>query len=406
MGAIIGGYMLRFLTAGESHGRSLIGLIDNFPAGFEISLEKINVQMNRRRVGYGRGKRMQIENDRVTILSGLRQGITLGSPIACQIDNKDWANWKNIMDPFKPIPSRLSPREKKLAFDVTRPRPGHADLSGAIKYDTRNLRNVLERASARETAARVASGAIARQMLEHFDILIASHVVSIGKVTIGTKKFSFEELEKDSDKSPVRCLDPGKAKLMIEEIKKAKKSRDTLGGVFEVRVKNVPVGLGSNAQWFDRLDAELARAMMSIQSVKGVEIGDGFASGRKPGSKVHDRIYRDQSEKFRISKFYKRVTNNAGGIEGGMSNGCEIVVRAVCKPISTLMQPVATVDLETGEPAEAIVERSDVCVVPAAAVIGEAMAAMVIASAMTEKFGGDSRRAMEAGYSEYLQREF
>lgn len=398
--------MLRFCTAGESHGRSLVGLIESFPAGFEISLEKINLQMDRRRMGYGRGKRMQIESDQVTILSGLRQGFTIGSPIACLIENKDWPNWKNIMDPFKPIPGRLSPREKKLAFDVTRPRPGHADLSGAIKYDTHNLRNVLERASARETAARVACGAIARQLLEFFDIRIASHVVSIGKVRLGAQKFSFEEMEQNSDNSPVRCLDSKKSKMMVEEIRQAKKNRDTLGGIFEVRVKNVPVGLGSNAQWSDRLDAELARGMMSIQSVKGVEIGDGFASAGKPGSKVHDRIYHDKSDSFKRSKFFKRTTNNAGGIEGGMSNGSEIVIRAACKPISTLMQPVATVDLKTHQKAEAIVERSDVCVIPAAAVVGEAMAAMVIASALTDKFGGESRRAMEAGFSEYLQREF
>lgn len=397
--------MLRFLTAGESHGRALIGQIESFPAGLKISIDKIDRQLTRRQGGFGRGGRMKIEHDRARILSGLRQGITLGSPIAIMIENRDWPNWKKLMDPIRPVSSRLNARQQRLANDTTRPRPGHADLSGAVKYDTHDLRNVLERASARETAARVACGAIAGQLLEHFDIRIASHVLSIGRARMKRKKIAFDDIVSKADRSEVRCIDPAVSAEMKAEIKAARKNGDTLGGVFEVRISNLPIGLGSMAQWFTRLDGALAAAMMSIQSVKGVEIGDGFASAAKKGSAVHDALYYNPSGSVRSRGFYRR-TNRAGGIEGGMTNGSELIIRAACKPIATLMKPLETVDIINKSAARAITERSDVCVVPAAAVVGEAMMAMVMASAFTDKFGNDSLTDIEAAFEAYLKREF
>lgn len=398
--------MLRFLTAGESHGRGLIGVIESFPAGFEISVEAINRQMTRRRMGFGRGKRMQIEQDRVEVLSGLRHGRTLGSPITCLIENRDWPNWQQIMDAEKAPPDDLDHRQRRLAHDVSAPRPGHADLAGAIKYHTYDLRNILERASARETAARVACGSIARQLLEHYQIEIASHVISIGPVSLGRRKVEFDDIRRLADASPVRCIDPAVSDNMVAEIKKAMKDKDTLGGVFEVRLANLPVGLGSTAQWYTRLDGALAATLMSIQSVKGVEIGDGFAASRKRGSKAHDQIYyRNQDPPDRRKNFVRR-TNHAGGLEGGITNGAELVLRAACKPISTLMQPLDTVDINTHRETKAMVERSDACIVPAAAVIGEAMAAMVVASAFTDKFGHDSKTEIDANFEAYLRREF
>jgi chorismate synthase len=398
--------MLRFLTAGESHGRGIIALVESFPAGFEISTDEINRQLFRRRQGYGRGKRMQFEKDRLQIISGLRHGCTLGSPIACLIQNKEWPKWKKIMDPERPLPKQLSPRERHLAYDVTTPRPGHADLAGAIKYNTHDLRNILERASARETAARVACGAVARQLLEHFEIRIASHVISIGSVRLKRRKVNFDEIDQKADSSPVRCIDPDVSKEMVNEIKQAIRERDTLGGVFEVRAANLPVGLGSVAQWYTRVDGALAAAVMSIQSVKGVEIGEAFAVSRKRGSKTHDRIYFRKRAALDRQKKYMRRTNNAGGLEGGITNGAELVIRAACKPISTLMQPVDTVDIKTKKTAHAMVERSDTCVVPAAAIVGEAMVALVLAAAFTDKFGGDSRSEIDANFKSYLNREF
>jgi chorismate synthase len=399
--------MLRFLTAGESHGRGLVGMIEAFPAGLALSVDKINYHLARRQTGYGRGARMKIEKDRIEIFSGVRNGRTLGSPIGFVIENRDWANWEKIMHPERPIAADLSGRQRKLAYDVHRPRPGHADLSGAIKYGTHDLRNVLERASARETATRVACGSIARQLLEYFDIEIASHVIAIGSVKLKRKRVTFDEIRGTADDDTVKCVDEDTAKKMIDAIKEAIRTRDTIGGVFEIRVRNLPVGLGSNAQWCTRLDGHLAQALMSIQSVKGVEIGDGFANAAKPGSRVHDRIYYRQSgtESLHSKRFYRR-TNAAGGIEGGMTNGEEIIVRGACKPISTLMQPLDTVDVQTKEKAQAIVERTDTCVVPAAAVVGEAMAAMVVAQAFVEKFGGDSLADIEASFNSYVQREF
>jgi chorismate synthase len=399
--------MLRFLTAGESHGQGLIALIEYFPSGFEISIEAVNRQLARRQQGYGRGKRMQIEKDRAVILSGLRHGRTIGSPIACLIENKDWPKWEKVMDPHvTPSPDQLNHRERHLTNDVTAPRPGHADLAGGIKYDTHDLRNILERASARETAARVAAGSVARQLLEKYGIQIASHVLSIGSVRSKRQKSKFDEILAEADASPVRCIDPDASETMKAEIKQAIRDKDTLGGVFEVRVAGLPVGLGSTAQWYTRLDGALAAAMMSIQSVKGVEIGDGFGISRKRGSKAHDQIYyRRQSSTDRSKNYYRR-TNHAGGLEGGITNGTELVVRAACKPISTLMQPMDTVDVKSREKVSAMVERSDTCVVPAAAVIGEAMAAMVLASAFTDKFGHDSRTEIDAAFDAYLNREF
>ncbi|MEE9441389.1 MAG: chorismate synthase [candidate division Zixibacteria bacterium] len=398
--------MPRYLTAGESHGRGIIGLVESFPAGIPISLKKINEQLGRRQQGYGRGGRMKIEKDKVNILSGLRHGKTLGSPITLEISNKDWSNWKKIMDPMRSIGRNLSPMQKKRAYDVTAPRPGHIDLAGAIKYNQHDLRNVLERASARETAARVACGAIARQLLEYFDINIASHVISIGKAKISGKKIDFDLISGWSDASPVRCVDTVAEKKMIAVIKQAMKNRDTLGGVFEVRVCGLPTGLGNNAQWYQKIDSQLAATIMSIQSVKGVEIGKGFSNAGRFGSKVHDIIYYDSPDKHPKSKGFYRKTNRAGGIEGGLTNGSELIVRGACKPISTLMRPLDTVDIICKEAREAIVERSDICVVPAAAIVGEAMVAMVLADAFLDKFGGDNLAEIETNYESYLNTDF
>jgi chorismate synthase len=398
--------MLRFLTAGESHGRGIIGIVESFPAGFDISVPLLNRQLARRQTGYGRGKRMQIEKDKVIVLSGLRQGRTIGSPITCLIENKDWPHWRKIMDPETPPPKKLDREERRRLNDVYAPRPGHADLAGAVKYDTHDLRNVLERASARETAARVACGSLARILLEYYDIRIASHVLSIGGISIKKGKIGFEDIDRRADTSPVRCIDPFTSKAMVAEIKNAAGDKDTLGGSFEVRVANLPIGLGSHAQWFMRLDGALAAAFMSIQSVKGVEIGDAMAVSKIRGSKAHDRIYQRRQVLQDRHKNFLRRTNRAGGLEGGITNGSELVVRAYCKPISTLGQPLETVDIRTREKAEAIAERSDVCVVPAAAVIGEAMAAMVLASAFTNKFGCDSKSEIDSNFTAYLNREF
>lgn len=392
--------MVRFFTAGESHGRGLVAMVEQFPAGFAVSEKAINNQLARRQRGFGRGKRMGIERDRVHILSGVRHGLTLGSPIALLIENRDWPNWRDAMNPARP--GGKAPRAKSL----TAPRPGHADLAGAIKYDTHDLRNVLERASARETAARVACGAIARQLLEAYDIRIVSHVLSIGPVRLKKRRISFDAIVDRAETSPVRCVDPKTSEAMVAEIRQAIRDKDTLGGVFEVRVTGLPVGLGSAAQWYTRLDGALAAAMMSIQSVKGVEIGDGFAASRRRGSQVHDRIYYDDDGAPGRHKRFFRRTNAAGGIEGGISNGEDLIIRASCKPISTLRRPLDTVDIITREKTGAVVERSDTCVVPAAAVIGEAMAAMVVASAFTDKFGHDSRTDIDANFRSYLEREY
>ncbi len=377
---------LRYFTAGESHGQALVGILEGLPAGLEIAEEYIATQLHRRQQGHGRGGRMRIEQDHARILSGVRFGKTLGSPIALEIANRDWQNWQTKM---AVVP--LANAEPVARVEI--PRPGHADLAGAIKYQTDDIRNVLERASARETATRVALGAIARKFLQSFGIELVSHVVQIQDarsaytlIAYNASAFSFsaEEINPRADASPVRCLDRAAEPEMIAVIDRAKEERDTVGGIFEVAAVHLPVGLGSYAQWDRRLDGRIAAAMMSIPAIKGVEIGRGFAGATQRGSAVHDQIY------FSPERGYYRSSNHAGGLEGGVTNGEPLVVRAAMKPISTLMRPLHSVHLRTKEATPAHIERSDVCAVPAASVIGEAMLALVLADAMLEKFGGDS----------------
>lgn len=393
--------MIRYLTAGESHGPGLVCIVDGCPAGLKIDFGEINFQLSRRQKGYGRGARMKIERDKVTPQSGIRHGKTIGSPISFLIENKDWENWSEIMDPVNPPPETLTGQKHKLAFDNRRPRPGHADLPGAIKFHHRDLRNVLERASARETAARVACGSIARQFLESFGVQFASHVVRIGKATLNGTDLPLESIREMSEASEVRCVDPDVEKEMVAAIKEAIVKRDSLGGVYEIIVDGLPAGLGGFSQWDTRLDGRLAAAFMSIPSVKGVEIGMGFEAAERFGSEVHDQIYFDEKGDPKKGRFYRK-TNNAGGLEGGITNGERIVIRAANKPISTLYQPLATVDLPTKKPAEAIVERTDNCVTPAHCVIGETVAALVLWEAFLEKFGGDNMDDIRAAYENYL----
>jgi chorismate synthase len=399
--------MLQFLTAGESHGPQLTAILEGFPAGFRIDFDKINFQLARRQKGYGRGGRMKIETDRVQVVSGVRSSVTLGGPIAFVIPNRDWPNWQNIMDPIKPFSRNLNLREKRLAYDTKKPRPGHADLAGAIKWGHYDLRNVLERASARETTARVAICSVPRQLLEHFGIGFASHVVQIADVSLkdGYDISNLERIVKLSELSEVRCIDKKTEARMIAAIKAAKNKRDSVGGVVEVIVRGLPVGLGSFSQWFTRLDGRLAQAMMSIQSVKGVEIGLGFKASSRRGSKVHDEIFYSKKGSPSKKNFYRK-TNNAGGLEGGITNGEDIVIRVASKPLSTLNQPLKTVDVKTKKPAVAMVERTDNCVVPALAVICEAMAAFVVCEAFFEKFGSDSFKEIEKNYKNYLKTTF
>jgi len=369
--------MLRYLTAGESHGRALVGILEGMPAGLEMEEEYINHQLRRRQCGYGRGGRMKIEADRARILSGVRFGKALGSPIAMLVENKDWENWKE----------RMAVTPDGEAEPVLIPRPGHADLSGMIKYGFGDIRNVLERSSARETAVRVAVCSVARKLLETFGISIASHVTAIG----GTRVKSLGELSnsllnKEVDHSPVRCLDPEAERAMRAEIDRAREAGDSLGGVFEVIVTGLPVGLGSYVHWDRRLDGRLAQALMSIQAIKGVEIGLGFESAYRKGSEMHDEIFYEE----RGTKGYSRRTNRAGGLEGGMTNGEPLILRAAMKPIPTLTKPLRSVHVRSKEAVSAHRERSDVCAVPAASIVGEAVVAFVLADAFLEKFGGDS----------------
>jgi chorismate synthase len=379
---------LRYFTAGESHGQALAGILEGMPAGLEIDEAYIAMQLHRRQQGYGRGGRMRIEQDRAKILSGVRFGKTLGSPISLLIENLDWKNWQEKM---AVAPSAHSAEIPKIEI----PRPGHADLAGAIKSGFDDIRNVLERASARETAVRVALGSIARKFLEDFGVVIASHVLQLhdirsrfSLVDFGKPDSPFDfpatELNTRADASPVRCLDAEAEKQMVACIDEAKEKRDTVGGIFEVAAFNVPVGLGSYVHWDRRLDGRIAAAMMSIQAMKGVEIGDGFGGATRWGSEVHDRIYHDNE------RGYYRSSNNAGGLEGGVTNGEPLVLRVAMKPLSTLMQPLDSVNIRTKEAAPAHIERSDVCALPAAGVIGEAMLALVLADAVLEKYGGDS----------------
>lgn len=366
--------MLKYFTAGESHGKSLTGIIEGFPSNVPIDIDKINEDLKRRQMGYGRGGRMKIEQDSVEILSGIRDSKTLGSPIAFSIQNRDYVNWERYMDPIK---------VEDDSRRVTKPRPGHADLSGAIKYNFDDIRNVLERSSARETATRVAIGSIAKQLLTCFNIGVLSHVTRIGGAGLDSNIHDIDKI-KNADGSPVRCVDKDTESQMIDEIEKAKEAGDSLGGVFEIHITGVPVGLGSYVHWDRKLDAKLAYSLMSIQGIKGVEIGQGFNSAILKGSQIHDEIF------YSPDKGYYRKTNRAGGIEGGMSNGENIVIRCSMKPIPTLYQPLQSVDIETKESFIAAIERSDTCAVPAASIVGEMVAITVIADEFLRKYGGDS----------------
>lgn len=391
---------LRFLTAGESHGKALLGMIEGIPANLHISSAEIDIELKRRQAGYGRGGRMKIESDHAEIISGVRWGKTIGSPITLLIENRDYKNWLEGMS--------VNADDEGLIPAVTRPRPGHADLAGALKYNQHDIRNILERSSARETAMRVALGSVARKFLSEFGIRVGSYVIQIGSIKIQDAGFKIQDSEKklletfsQAEKSPVRCPDEKSAKRMVELIKKAIKEGNSLGGVFEVFVTGIPPGIGTHIQWDKRLDGRLAQALMSVQAIKGIEVGSGFEMARHPGSEVMDEIYYDDS-RFTHHGFYRK-TNNAGGIEGGITNGMPIILRAAMKPIPTLKKPLRSVDIATKEGIKAAYERSDVCAVPAASVIGEAMAALIIADAFLDKFGGDSMEEARASYNSYLK---
>jgi len=398
---------LRFTTAGESHGKALVTIVEGLPAGLPVSAEWVDQELVRRMQGYGRGARMKIERDHIEWLSGVRAGETLGSPVAMLIPNRDWANWEDVMayessDP----PGELRRRR------VTRPRPGHADLAGLLKYDRLDGRDILERASARETTARVAAGALAKRLLQEFGVEIGSHVISLGGVQTESAKGTRSAplpwpLNEASDRSEVRVLDSAAEAEIIRRIDAAKKAGDTLGGEVEVVARGVVVGLGSHVSWDRKLDGRLAGMMMSIPAVKGVEIGMGFEAARRPGSAVHDPIHggtagqRDSGTGDTRGGF-RRPTNNAGGLEGGITTGEPVVVKLAMKPIATLMSPLPTVDLASGQPAKAVSERSDVTAVPAMGVIAEALLGLVLADAMLEKFGGDSLSEMRRNYTGYV----
>jgi len=381
--------IFRYLTAGESHGPQLSAIIEGLPAGIHLSAAALNQDMSRRQQGYGRGDRMKIEKDTVQLLSGVRWGETIGSPVTLVVVNRDWENWSEKMSSL--------PEHRDDSMAVTRPRPGHADLSGVMKYHHSDVRNVLERSSARETAVRVAVGAVAKALLAEFDIIVGGFVTELGGICASTPQEPLETLWQRAAASETFCCDPSAETEMKRAIDAAQSGGDTLGGVVEVQVIGVPPGLGSYVQWDRKLDARLAMALMSIQAIKGVEVGIGFDAARRPGSRVHDEIFYKDG--------YQRNSNNAGGIEGGMSNGEPIVVRAAMKPIPTLYTPLRSVDMITHEPFEATVERSDTCAVPAALVVAEAVVAIELANAMLEKFGGDSifeiRRNL-AGYREQI----
>ncbi|OGW56305.1 MAG: chorismate synthase [Nitrospirae bacterium RBG_16_43_8] len=402
---------IRYVTSGESHGKALIGILEGIPSGLPVSDGDIDRELRRRQRGHGRGGRMKIEADRANILSGIRFGKTIGSPIALLIENKDWQNWEDEMSVI-PLTSSLNKGRNKGELGAS-PRPGHADLAGAVKYDTHDMRNILERSSARETAMRAALGAIAKRFLSEFGIKIGSYVIQIGKVQSSKLKVKSSEKEllesfRSAEISPVRCPDKISSKKMVHLIDKALKEGNSLGGIFEVFAAGVPIGLGSHIQWDKRLDGKLAQALMSIQAIKGVEIGMGFEMSKKSGSEVMDEIFYKKfgvrSSELRITHhgFYRK-TNNAGGIEGGMTNGMPIIIRAAMKPIPTLRKPLHSVDINTKKPIKAAYERSDICAVPAAGVVGEAMTALVIADTFLEKFGGDSMAEVKRNYNSYLK---
>jgi chorismate synthase len=394
--------MLRFLTAGESHGQALVMTIDGMPAGLQLDVDALNTQLRRRQGGYGRGRRMAIESDRAEIIAGIRHGVTTGAPIALLIRNRDWVNWQQTMYVEPEMPEGATGTKRS---GVTRPRPGHADLAGAVKYGHEDIRDVLERASARETAARVAAGSLARQLLGQFGVRIASHVSAIGTVMLPeTRIVSFEEAAAQPDDSPLRCVDPQLQQKMIAHIDAAKETGDTVGGAFEVIATGVPPGLGSYVQWDRKLDGRLGQAMLCIHAIKAVGIGIGPEVSVRPGSRVHDEILPPAAAEAPV-----RPTNNAGGLEGGVTNGQDVRVTGFMKPIATLMKPLRSVDLNTMSEAPAAIERSDVCAVPAAAVVGEAMVAYVLADAFLEKFGGDSIEEIQRHYeatAEQVRRRF
>jgi len=392
---------LRFLTAGESHGKALVAIVEGLPAGLPVMAEQVDQELARRMMGYGRGARMKIERDRIEWLSGVRAGETLGTPVAMLIHNRDWANWEEVMA-AEGTPGDI--RRRRL----TRPRPGHADLVGVLKYDRQDARDILERASARETAARVAAGALARRLLEEFGVEIGSHIVSLGGIQVPPVASLPVPLNPAADNSEIRVLDRTIEAEIIRRIDQAKKDGDTLGGEAQVVVRGLPVGLGSHVHWDRKLDGRLAGALMSIPAVKAVEIGMGFEAARRPGSEVHDPIDADavpgtKAPDPALRGGYRRRSNNAGGLEGGVTTGEPLVIRVGMKPISTLMSPLPTVDLTTGKAANAQSERSDVTAVPAMGVIAEGLTALVVADAFLEKFGGDSLAEIRRNFAAYLQ---
>src|SRR6266571_1048382 len=384
--------MFCFTTAGESHGRALVAIVEGLPAGVPVSGDQIDRELKRRQWGYGRGGRMKIEQDHAEILSGVRHGLTLGSPLALMIENKDWANWTDVM---AAEPRDIAPEKSRR---VKRPRPGHADLAGGLKYDLRDMRNILERASARETAARVACGAVAKQLLENFGIEIRSHVIQLGGIPDKPLELTFDQIAAIPQDAPLNCADDDAQQRMIELIDQKKSEGDTLGGIFAVVARRVPPGLGSHTAWDLKLDGRLGQSIMSIPAVKAVAIGAGIEASSLPGSEVHDEIgYNEETKEF------IRASNRAGGLEGGVTNGEEIRVRGHLKPISTLRRALRSVDIDTKQEERAAFERSDITVVPAGGVIGEAMVALILAGAMREKFGGDSLGEMRRNFDGYRE---
>ncbi|OMD89595.1 chorismate synthase [Paenibacillus odorifer] len=381
---------LRYLTAGETHGPQLTAIIEGLPSNLTLDFEELNFQLHRRQKGYGRGRRMQIEKDTAQIVGGVRHGYTTGAPVALVVENKDWTHWKNIMN-IEPIPG--SDEEKRR---VNRPRPGHADLNGGLKYNHTDLRNVLERSSARETAARVACGAVARQLLAAFGVKVAGQVIRIGEIEAPANDLPIDELIERTEQSSVRVVDKETEQKMEAYIDQIKEEGDSIGGIVECIVEGLPIGLGSYVQSDLKLDGAIAGAVMSINAFKGVEIGIGFEAGKLRGSQVHDEIM------YEASKGYYRASNRLGGFEGGMTNGMPVVVRGVMKPIPTLYKPLQSVDIDTKEPFTAQVERSDACAVPAACVVLESVVAWEVAKAFLDKFGGDSLEEIKANYENYL----
>jgi chorismate synthase len=385
--------MFRFVTAGESHGQALIAWVSGVPAGVPIDFEFVQRELHRRQLGYGRGGRQKIEKDRVEFLSGVRHGQTIGAPIALRIENRDWANWE------KALPVEKLPDSEAAERRLTAPRPGHADLAGSMKFNLHDARYILERASARETAARVAAGTIAKLLLRQFQCEVLSHVIAVGKARLErAAKWSEIQAVCDNLDSPLRCVDAETEAQMKSEVDVVHRAGNTVGGIFEVVAHHVVTGLGSHAQWDEKLDARLAQAVMSIQAVKGVEIGAGIAAATSYGSEVMDEIGYSASDKQ-----FTRPSNRAGGLEGGITNGQDVIVRGYLKPISTLRTPLGTVDMVTKQPISAAYERSDVCVVPAGGVAGESMVSIVLAQAMVEKFGGDSLGEMRRNFDGYLR---